>query len=1045
MKLLPARILLLPLFATVIFFFSLINDAPAQCSNAGFELTPAGVYNTASAVSNWTVNSQTYNACTFLSTWQSGSPEFAIVSTPLSDPVIGILGNSPLGGTQVAKLNDGSPGSLATRISYAVSVSNMNPYFILAYAGAWQGGAHSCCAQCGFRIQLRTCAGATIACQNMDLSPSFINCPQTTSYNVSSGTYWCNWRTQTINLSAYTNSCVIIDVINNDCSLSDHAGYVYIDASCSALPNLYSGVSLITGPGNINPVSFCAGANAAYMCAPTGFATYSWFPPIASPPLPPAQATLQCLTVTNPIPGSVYTVQLGTGGGCIFVATYTLTFSQVSIANLLAAPSCSAGSSGSAIVLANGSGTGYNYTWTASNNSVVGTSSVAANLSPGQYTVTVTANGFSSCGTATAAINVPTATPGITSLAKPFCNSTAYLSTTGGSNFQWYNGNTLIPPPVGTAASLTVTNAVNGGIYWLGYTSAQNCRDSVKYTLLSTTPSSLQVMSNQTICAGGTNGQATFSIVPSGGISGNNLINAGSTGTTSTYSYSLFSPGNNTFALNTLSAYGTYSIQIFDGSCQYTSALTVPVHTFDFSIFPSGTITLCNGNSLQAGVQIQPASQSTMTSYSYSWSPNIYLAGNANTYPSTIISPVIAPNPSASIVYSITVSPTIASCPLTKTLNLRVYHAATPTVASTFTVCQFGPQFTVTAQPPGGTFGAAGWLNMAGVSNSFFIVPGINNYSYTYQFGPCQSSATGSVYALYHPQINISGPLITCAGQTVILNALSTYTFMWSTGSTASAISVSPASNTLITASNTYTNGCSFTATYSIQSAPVPTLSVFGSTSVCAGQTTTITASGANSYSWSTGSTSNSITQTVSQTSTIILTGSNNAACYSSVTIQLIALPNPTLVVPLIYNICAQDQKTVAFIGAISYSVNAVSIPSNTYVLNSNSPFQFVLTGATTDNCRTDKLITVSVTPCTSLNEVTENRVLLFPNPGQGLYQLVGENNYHCRILDMLGHLTYEAPVSDLLDLRQLPDGIYLAEFYNGSETKRLRLILEKK
>src|SRR5262249_30262693 len=150
-----------------------------------------------------------------------------------------------------------------------------------------------------------------------------------------------------------------------DCNGGAHHGSAYFDARCGGA---LVGSGLGGNGGNVGgPVSFCAGSNQAQIAAPLGYAQYQWYAPNpGNPPIPIGplyNGNTSVVTVTNPIPSTVYTVQLVTASGCTFTAVDTLKFSTVSIIGLGTTSTCPGGASGSATVQGNGSGTGYNYSW----------------------------------------------------------------------------------------------------------------------------------------------------------------------------------------------------------------------------------------------------------------------------------------------------------------------------------------------------------------------------------------------------------------------------------------------------------------------------------------------------------------------------------------------------------------------------------------------------------------------------------------------------------------------------------------------------------
>ena len=77
---------------------------------------------------------------------------------------------------------------------------------------------------------------------------------------------------------------------------------------------------------------------------------------------------------------------------------------------------------------------------------------------------------------------------------------------------------------------------------------------------------------------------------------------------------------------------GSYQVRVFDGSCAYNTSFNILTHVFSPTLSPSSVI-LCPGGAIAAGIvfSIPPS----LSQYTYSWTPNIFLAGN--TQQSTII------------------------------------------------------------------------------------------------------------------------------------------------------------------------------------------------------------------------------------------------------------------------------------------------------------------------------------------------------------------------------------------------------------------------
>lgn len=616
-----------------------INAWP--CVNEDFESTPVGAYTTAGAVAGWTIASGNNGfpnggACVTPTFGANGSPEFSIVATPiLGHPYIGTIPNSPLGGTKVACLNNTAVGSLITQIRQTFPVNGANTLFQFAYCGSWDGSAHACCDQPFFKVDIYNCAGAPLPCSSISLTPSGSGCVSgVPGYSVTGGISWSGWVVKYIDLTPYIGSCVTIKVTNGDCNGGAHHGSAYFDAKCGG--NLV-GSGLGGNAGNIaGPVSFCAGSNAAGIVAPLGYATYSW----TGPPgvtYTPALANAPSITVAPVTVGQVFTVTMVSAAGCTFTAKDTIKYSSVYISAINTASTCPGGASGAATVFASGSSAGYSFTYTSVSNPTLNlsanTGSVASNLPPGTYSVIV-AGGGGSCGVASYSFQIGVSPPNYFIQTKPFCGNTAFFSLPGGTNYQWYNNMTPIPPPIGTASGLTVTPAVNNSIIILSYTTPQGCKDSIRYTLQSAAGGNVAVPAMSKICTGGANGTASVVLTPAPNApTGLNQYQVVSTGTTPAYSSTLAPTGSNTYVPVNLQA-GTYSVSAFDGSCKYGTTFTLTPYVFDYTVAPM-TSTICQGasvtQSINFGLTITGTPCSTIGVGAACTNPPIYQVGATQT------------------------------------------------------------------------------------------------------------------------------------------------------------------------------------------------------------------------------------------------------------------------------------------------------------------------------------------------------------------------------------------------------------------------------
>src|SRR5690606_9985430 len=134
------------------------------------------------------------------------------------------------------------------------------------------------------------------------------------------------------------------EIITTDCGFGGHYGSTLIDSKCGGQ---LIGQGLGGSGGNVaGPVSYCSGSGVAQISAPLGYSTYSWVAPPGSPSISAAQATLATITITNPVPYSVYTVNLVAPSGCVFTSTNVIAPSVVNIAGIGSSSTCAGGASG---------------------------------------------------------------------------------------------------------------------------------------------------------------------------------------------------------------------------------------------------------------------------------------------------------------------------------------------------------------------------------------------------------------------------------------------------------------------------------------------------------------------------------------------------------------------------------------------------------------------------------------------------------------------------------------------------------------------------
>jgi len=226
---------------------------------------------------------------------------------------------------------------------------------------------------------------------------------------------------------------------------------------------------------------------------------------------------------------------------------------------------------------------------------------------------------------------------------------------------------------------------------------------------------------------------------------------------------------------------------------------------------------------------------------------------------------------------------------------------------------------------------------------------------------------------------------------------------------------------------------------------PWPDISLSGNFTICKNGSTIITATGANSYTWSNNTTGSVLTVSPSNSSTYSVLGLNSNGCTQLTIFSVNVQPLPVIVLTGNFTICANGSAAINATGANSYTWSNNATGSVLIVSPVNSGTYSVL-GVNINNCQSTKVFTVSVVPCTALNVVSSNQVgiIVYPNPSQGVFVVEIKQRMQVSITALSGSSVYKSQLAigaHNIDLSKYADGIYLLEAANENGSQVIRLI----
>jgi gliding motility-associated-like protein len=194
----------------------------------------------------------------------------------------------------------------------------------------------------------------------------------------------------------------------------------------------------------------------------------------------------------------------------------------------------------------------------------------------------------------------------------------------------------------------------------------------------------------------------------------------------------------------------------------------------------------------------------------------------------------------------------------------------------------------------------------------------------------CSKSDTVTVTVGNTLQAQVNGDTTICEGESTQLTAVGGSIFNWSNGATTAAITVNPLLNTTYTVTVSSSTGCADTVTVTVSVNPFPTANAGANETICAGISTTLTATGGSQYNWSTGDNQNTITVQPVATTTYYVTVTNSAGCSDSasvtITVQQLQLN--------VNYVTADESCTAAADGSVTVSVSPSGNYNFSFLLN---------------------------------------------------------------------------------------------------------------
>jgi hypothetical protein len=310
------------------------------------------------------------------------------------------------------------------------------------------------------------------------------------------------------------------------------------------------------------------------------------------------------------------------------------------------------------------------------------------------------------------------------------------------------------------------------------------------------------------------------------------------------------------------------------------------------------------------------------------------------------------------------------------------------------------------------------------------------------------------------PTLNtvVVNPLV-CIGGPSTISASGANSYSWNNGSTTSVTIINPAITTVYTVTGIYDNtGCnsSKTAMVSVFS---PTFQTPTSASACIGGTVTLTAGGADTYTWNgvhqfpSIAVSPSVYTVYQVAATSSSLGPNGiVSCISSKTVGVSIYLNPTITAMATRStICKNEMVDLVAQGGATYSWSTLQQGSLVSVQPPpTGQATYTVLGVDSAGCKGTASVTVKIFACSGIGEISgmgKSILEIFPNPNTGEFRIRSDQKIELTLTNAMGQEIRRTRIDEReteVSFSDLPSGVYFISGRSGNQVVREKIVVNR-
>ena len=618
------------------------------------------------------------------------------------------------------------------------------------------------------------------------------------------------------------------------------------------------------------------------------------------------------------------------------------------------------------------------------------------------------------------------------------------LIASGANTYTYSSGSNLVSPTITTTYSVTGTSS-------LGCVSPTQA-----VTTITVAPLPFITVNSGTIC-----NTTSFTMVPNGAAtytfsSGSAVVSPSITSSYSVTGTSSLGCLSSNTAVSTVTVHARPVITVNSGSICATKNFTMvpngastytfssgsnvvtPLTSTFYTVIGTSSLGCLSSNTAVANVTVAPSPVISVNSGSIC-SGKVFTMTPTGAVTYTFFNGTNTVSPVVNTSYSVTGTSSLGCVSPTPAIsNVTVVALPNVLISGTNSLC-YGNTTTLSAT------GAQTYSWNTGANGSTVVVSPTVLTTYSVvgtDITGCTKVTAFAISVLPLPTITIANGAV-CPGNSFVFLPSGALTYSYSSGSA----TVFPTTTTSYSIIGTDGNGCvsASPAVATVSVVNTLTVTVSGNTTICEGESTNLIANGASTYTWNTGTVSNTISLTPSVTTSYTVVGSSGSCSdTSNVTVNVNALP--VLQVSATASvICLNEGVEISVTGASNYTWSTQQTGSVIFVTPSITTV-YTVQGTDANNCSNTGSYSLTVSDCVVLPESRANaaKISVFPNPNTGKFYVDLVTESRVEVSNLLGELIFSGTLSSgihEMNLDEFSKGIYIITFRTGNTSQSQRLI----